>query len=365
MCREWLVTRLSGNAKKNNSHSFAGNNIAKWTMQFKKDKCSILVEDAGESGLKTIEVVPDDPSAFISKRTCTTAYPMELIELILKIKGPYGLCDEIMRDEKPDYVQISLHYDLLAYIDEAAFAGARILDFGCGSGASTAILGRMFPHSQVVGLELNASLLDIARARAKHYELSHVTFEHSLDPLHLPEGLGRFDFIVLSAVFEHLLPQERRGLFPKIWSTLKPGGTLFINQTPHRFFPVETHTTGLPFINYLPDKLAYTYARRFSKRNLKNADWSTLLRGGIRGTTPKEIMNLLADCQEGAVLLEPSHLGIKNRLELWYIKLDRSKYPKLKELYAVFARLMYSVGILLLPHVSIAIQKKKFRKEEG
>jgi len=332
-------------------------------MLYKKDKCSISVEEAGENGMKTIEVVPDDPSAFISKRTCTTAYPLELIELILRIKGPYGLCDEILRDEKPDYVQISLHYDLLAYIDEAAFAGARILDFGCGSGASTAILGRMFPRSQVVGLELNASLLEIARARAAHYALSHVIFEQSLDPLHLPEGLGRFDFIVLSAVFEHLLPQERRELFPKIWSMLKPGGTLFINQTPHRFFPVETHTTGLPFINYLPDKLAYHCARRFSKRNLKNADWPSLLRGGIRGTTPKEIMAILADCREGAVLMEPSCLGINNRLELWYVKLDRSKYPKLKEFYAVFARLLYSVGILVLPHVSIAIQKKKLKSQ--
>lgn len=328
-------------------------------MLLKKNKCSITIETVNESGLHKVEVVPDNPSAFISKRTCITAYPIELIELILQVKGPYGLCDEILRDEKPEYVQISLHYDLLAYVDETAFEGARILDFGCGSGASTAILGRMFPQSEVVGLELNASLLAIARARAKHYNLSHVTFEHSLDPLNLPEGLGKFDFVVLSAVFEHFLPEERRGLFPKIWSTLKPGGVLFINQTPYRFFPVETHTAGLCFINYLPDKLAHHYARHFSKRNLKNADWPNLLRGGIRGSSPKEIMNILADCREGAVLLEPSHLGIKNRFDLWYIKMDRSKYPKLKELYGVFARLLYSVGILFLPHVSIAVQKKK------
>ena len=31
---------------------------------------------------------------------------------------------------------------------------------------------------------------------------------------------------------------------PLIWSKLKPGRTLFINQTPYRYFPYEHHTTA-------------------------------------------------------------------------------------------------------------------------
>ena len=38
-----------------------------------------------------------------------------------------------------------------------------------------------------------------------------------------------------------------------IWAHLKSGGVLFLNQTPHRYFPVEHHTTNLPMINYFPD----------------------------------------------------------------------------------------------------------------
>ena len=326
-------------------------------MRLTKDKCDISIEPVNGNGLK-IEVFPQNQNVFLPKRECVTAYPIDLIELILKIKGPYGLCDEIQRDEKADYVRISLTYDLLSYVDKTAFEGKRILDFGCGSGASTAILGRMFPQCRIVGLELNAPLLEIAQARAAHYKLPRVSFQRSVDPLSLPDSLGEFDFVLLSAVFEHLLPQERQTLFPKLWSLLKPGGVLFINQTPYRYFPVETHTTGLPLINYLPDRAAHRVAKRFSRRNLEKADWPELLRGGIRGCTAREIMRILKDRGQDAVLLEPSYLGIKDRVDLWYVKIDRSKYQTLKQLYAVFARLLYCGGILLLPHVSIAIQKK-------
>ena len=328
-----------------------------FAMRLTKDKCDISIEPVNGNALK-IEVFPQNPSAFLPKRECVTAYPLELIELILKIKGPYGLCDEIQRDEAAEYVQISLRYDLLSYVDKPAFEGKRILDFGCGSGASTAILGRMFPKSRIVGLEMNAALLEIAQARATHYKLENVTFQRSADPSRIPDGLGEFDFVLLSAVFEHLLPQERRTLLPMLWSLLKPGGVLFINQTPYRYFPVETHTTGLPLINYLPDRLAHLYARRFSRRNLEKADWPELLRRGIRGGSVREMMRLLADCRQGAILLEPSYLGVKDRVDLWSVKIDRSCYPKIKAVYGIFARLLYSVGISMLPHLSIALQKK-------
>src|SRR3712207_8585357 len=42
----------------------------------------------------------------------------------------------------------------------------------------------------------------------------------------VPAGLGRFDHVVLCAVYEHLLPAERRGLLPQLWSLLEPGGLL-------------------------------------------------------------------------------------------------------------------------------------------
>ena len=89
----------------------------------------------------------------------------------------------------------------------------------------------------------------IARARAKFYGVDdRVEYIESTDPTKLPDGVGGFDFIILSAVFEHLLPNERVNLMPLLWDSLNVGGVIFINQTPHRWFPIEQNdlTSGEP-----------------------------------------------------------------------------------------------------------------------
>lgn len=118
-----------------------------------------------------ISVKPKNKPIFISRKHCETTYPLELIKLILKIKGPSYLCDEITRDEDPAYVQLYLNNALLGFIDESSFENKLILDFGCGSGASTMILGRMFPKTEIIGIDLNKHFLSIAEQRLKHYGL--------------------------------------------------------------------------------------------------------------------------------------------------------------------------------------------------
>jgi len=46
-----------------------------------------------------------------------------------------------------------------------------------------------------------------------------------------------------------------------LWSLLRPGGVLFVNQTPYRWRPLEYHITSLPFVNYLPAFAAMRVAR--------------------------------------------------------------------------------------------------------
>ena len=137
-----------------------------------------------------------------------TAYPAKLIEAIVEVKGVAWVCDEISRDEDPESIQRFFENDFLPYVSRADFAGKRILDFGCGSGSSTMVLARMFPDSRIVGLELSPEYVAIARARLAFYGYPNVEFQLSPSGTSLPQGLGTFDFIVMSAVFEHLLPGE-------------------------------------------------------------------------------------------------------------------------------------------------------------
>jgi len=275
----------------------------------------VRIEELGH-GRRRIRI--EDATTFISTSEWETAYPVDLIALILSVKGSAYLCDEIRRDEDPSYVPLFLHYSLLGFVPEERFDGVRILDFGSGSGATTATLSRMFPNAHVVGVELVPELIEIARARAEHYGLDNVETLQSPDPERLPEGIGEFDFVILGAVYEHLLPAERRRLLPQLWSLLKTGGVLFVNQLPHRYYVLEAHTSGLPLINFLPDKAAHLVARRFSKRIAQDASWPSLLRRGIRGGTEGSLVRDVRGGGGDPLLLRPQRLGLTSHADLWY-----------------------------------------------
>jgi SAM-dependent methyltransferase len=294
---------------------------------------------------------------YVPRRTCETTYPIALIERFLAL-GFGWLCESIARDEDPTRVEANLRANLFPFIPPTEFAGRRLLDFGCGTGGSSVVLGRLLRATEIVGLELNAELLDLARARAEHHCLSNVRFLAAPGPMTVPSTLGAVDFIVFSAVFEHLLPIERQTLMPALWATLQPGGVLFVNQTPHRYFPIETHSTGLPFINYLPDRLAHWVTRHLARRERhinRSPVWEVHLRGGIRGATEREILRSLGGAAES---LEPSGDGLRNRVDLWYSQLS-PRYRAAKRLALIINKALYgTVGTILAPRVvPMAIRK--------
>ena len=315
-----------------------------------------IVED--NKGLKKITVKPFNQT-FIPITNCQTIYPDSLIKLIFETKGASYLCDEICRDIDPNYVQRDLQQELTAYFAPADFAGKKILDFGCGSGASSMILARMFPDAQIVGIELEEKLLRIARARLDFYQYPNIEFFLSPSGNELPTEIGEFEFVIMSAVYEHLLPVERKTVMPQVWLVIKPRGYLFLNMTPHRWFPIEHHTTGLPFLNYLPDKIAFSVTKRFSKRTDPNESWEKYLRRGIRGGTENEILEILADNSENKPqLIEPCQNKIKDRIDLWYSQLNQNSRIVTKKIIKNFIKAFRSVsGLTIVPNLSLVIKK--------
>jgi len=122
-------------------------------------------------------------------------------------------CDEIVREESPSGLQTILERALLSF----TLRGRRLLDFGCGGGASTMILARLLLETSIVGVELSDDFLS---ARQEFYGYPNVEFLKSPSGDALPSGMGKFDAIVMSAVFEHLLPQERKTLMSLLWAHL-------------------------------------------------------------------------------------------------------------------------------------------------
>lgn len=312
---------------------------------------------------RRIRVEMKNSAMFSPRKQWVTRYPVSLIEAVLQHRGPAYLCDEIARDEDPSYTASDIMASVFGYVSKSAMDGKRLLDFGCGSGASTMIMARALPKCQIYGVELEPKPLALARLRAAHYRCDNLTLLQSPSPDALPPEIQQVDYILLSAVYEHLLPVERPRLLRQMWDLLAPGGVLFINQTPDDRFPLETHTTSLPFINYLPDSLAGAFARTCSKRSLKNASWELMLRKGIRGASPGEIMGILSSFSSGSPqLLQPQAPGLKQQSDIWY----HSARERLSQRYHGAKRLMILslIDAMIVsrlpvaPYLSLAIQKQ-------
>ena len=314
------------------------------------------------NGRRRINAQPRVASTYIHRSSCETAYPTGLIEQILNVKGPEYLCDEIARDEDGAYIESHLRATLFACLPVSAFASKRLLDFGCGSGASTMIMARALPEStRIVGVELEGKFLGVARARADFYQKTNVSFQQSPSGDRLPEQLGMFDFIVLPAVFEHLLPSERKTIIPQLWSHLGKGGVLFIDETPSRWFPVETHTSSLPIVNYLPDSLAHRFVQYCSPRGLRNESWEGLLRKGIRGGSVNEILGVIRRGGGQAELMKPGFLGMRTPADVWYEGYARGASGRGGQLKRAFGKALKALDhawpLAPVPYLSLAIRK--------
>jgi SAM-dependent methyltransferase len=322
------------------------------TLEFPGARGSLRVEPL-EDGRHRLSVWPAQGQT-VSHRSWVTSYPLPLVLDIHATKDLY-VCDEIMREENPGYVEQRLRHSVLGYVPAEQFAGKRVLDFGSGSGASLLVLRRILPPCDLVGVELDPRLIELARRRLEHLGQGSVRVLQSPTPETLPPDLGDFDFIMFNAVFEHLLPNERRQVLPLVWKQLRPGGVLFLNQTPHRYWPIESHTTGLPFINYLPDSLARAYARRFCKRMSPTESWNSMLRRGIRGGTVREVMGVLGGHAHAELLAPLASVG--DRIDLWHGSLSR-RYAALKRSVWVALKLGKALtGLEIVPSLSLAIRK--------
>lgn len=321
------------------------------------NEARIRITKKGDKGF-FIQLFSNIPDQYIEKTELVTSYDVPLIEKILEDKGPLWFLNEIDREESPKQIQLNLYYGILSFISPEELKGKRILDFGCGCGSSTMVLARMFPESEIVGIEFLESSLKVAEARKAFYGYSNVTFIQSEDPKSLPENIGTFDYIVLSAVYEHLLPQERVLILPKLFSLLKSGGIMFINELPYRYFPFETHTTGgLPLINYLPAFLVEKIVNRYSKRNL-NQNWEMLLRNGIRGGSMREILNNLKVNNLEGSFLKPSKLDVRNDIDIWHKMVEsRRPFPKLGLVTWGIRAFKILTGISMIHLLTLALQK--------
>ena len=129
-----------------------------------------------------------------------------------------------------------------------------------------------------------------------------------------------------------------------------------INQTSHRWFPLEPDTSGLFLVNYLPERLAAFLARHYASRDEeanRERDLPEMLRAGLRGGSEREILNLLP---ANAEVLQPAVQ--RSRASYWK---EGGAEPGLGLLRAIAAELFRWTdrrwGVVPSKHLDVVIRK--------
>lgn len=102
-------------------------------------------------------------------------------------------------------------------LDRESAIVRRVLDFGCGVGHSTPLLLDQLGAAEVIGVDVSARSLALARER---YGSDRVKFMASDDAV----AAGPFDLAFTNGVFHHIPPAERAGALKVIFNALAPGG---------------------------------------------------------------------------------------------------------------------------------------------
>lgn len=114
--------------------------------------------------------------------------------------------------------------------------GLRILDAGCGTGASTAALLTVAPQADIVAVDASQGMLDTALAKVWP---PSVRFVHApVEELAEHGVTGPFDAVLAAYLVRNLAdPDEQLRQFRTL---LRPGGTLAVHEYSVRDSPVAT-----------------------------------------------------------------------------------------------------------------------------
>lgn len=111
-------------------------------------------------------------------------------------------------------------------LSSQGFQRGRIIDVGCGSGATDLVLAKSFVDSEIVGIDMSEPLLSIAMETAQAANLGErVRFEKA-DVRQMPYEDKSFD-AVINLNMVHLVEEPIR-MLNEIERVLVPGGFLFI-----------------------------------------------------------------------------------------------------------------------------------------
>jgi len=166
----------------------------------------------------------------------------------LRAKKPALIVPRQFKRNSPDVLAQAPSADtglwLLEYMCERIgipnLAGLDVLDFGCGSRFTEAILSHDIPLRSYVGIDVYKEMIDFLaqnvsddRLSFHHINARNLRYNKKGVPLipetALPVGDRTFDVVCMFSVITHQLPQDARSIFAMLRRHVKESGHLFFS----------------------------------------------------------------------------------------------------------------------------------------
>ena len=114
-----------------------------------------------------------------------------------------------------------------ALISEAnIYAGAKLLDFGCGTATLTIMAKQSSPEAKVTGIDVDREILDKATKKIKKEKLDIFLLDY--DGSQLPFQHNAFDRVISCLVFHHLDTDTKQKALAEIFRVMNKDGQLLI-----------------------------------------------------------------------------------------------------------------------------------------
>lgn len=197
----------------------------------------------------------------VDGRQHVTAYSERVVRMLIERKGPRRAALYL-----PFKQTRGRHFlaPLFRHLRRLGAGGLSVLEVGCSFGHITECLAEEPEVKELHTFDTDPAFVAITRAKVEELGLEAVRDVACFtgeETCRLPYADARFDLVLAIGVVEHLPERTRRAQVDEYYRVLAPGGHIAILDTPNRLFPLETHSVGLPFVQWLPPRLAYRYAR--------------------------------------------------------------------------------------------------------
>src|SRR5512140_1156109 len=113
--------------------------------------------------------------------------------------------------------------DLLVQMGD--LSNKKILDVGSGTGTMAIMVKQAYPAAEVLGIDGDPQILEIARAKARSLGAG-IRFDQGLS-FDLPYPNEAFDVVLTTVMLHHLTRENKQTTAREMYRVLRPGGQLF------------------------------------------------------------------------------------------------------------------------------------------